>query len=945
MTNDPPSPKAMAGHANDQQPMANRLPFARLRTYKFVPFGGSPYIAGMRNLLILSLFPFIAAAETLVRTDFSDPAAYQPIPATHPAHIQGALPDSVLEDSSWAEIGVQYQHEKNPLGGDRGWLGVQLKGGPKGQAQLKWKLPPLDKQAQFRLSLTGSSPSNANITFAIRDGGPPWKAYWEKTIAPGGFINKQDMDFTLPALGEGKTLIAHLGQRGSFKLQEVRLNRRDPEELKREKAERLASAPDNLLPVTGFPLGLPPLWSTGNRLSWDLDIRVEAGKTPTSRGTIPLRLATRNPGVPAELYSAPFEPLVRNHPHTFSFYYKGILRDGGAGIRVNRDNIANTTLVSSPDEWKRATVTFTPDAMATFHVLHWKVDGDIEIDSVMLTAGDSVKPFRLQQDAEVVLSADRRKNHVIVDGVDAPEFQAAITGAPKGAKLNLLAVNMEGEAQSLPGIGLKGETVEILNVSIEDLFPRTPYGPFRIEARVVKDGQAISPASDLVLYRLRKPKYWGTSSTESPFGGHFHVVEPHLYSAKAIGQNWNRLHGDNGKWSYWSGVEPEKGKWTFHHDRMQAFRGAGFHIIGVWVHCPGWARIERQDNNGWPDNWWQPRDYKEYATYVERVTKEYKDTIQHWQIWNEPWGEFWFKEWRPELGSQHQWHPGPDPAGDYVRLSDLSYRTGKAALPSVTILGMHATIGDKGKRWMKKMVDRDAEKHTDVFSFHAYSGGQMAGILSDTPGQLADRLDRYILDPIRKKETIKEIPELWLTEGNVLGGRSHGGASLYRHSFILEPEPQSVLIAEAQMLAAYHLICFSKEVNFIMTYAQNAVEAYYKEKIGPFWGALGINGGELNPSAAVYAAMTWHLEGADFVERKQIKDVRAFAFQRGETAVAALIAGHGRDTAWNPPEGLDLTWRDYLGNDHSGPFDFGTIVWVEHTGSVAELMEVLSTNL
>ncbi len=899
----------------------------------------------MRTFLILSLFPLVSAAETLVFTDFSDPDGYQPIPDTHPGHIRGALPASVLEDSSWAEIGIEYQHEKNPLGGDRGWLAVQLKGGPKGQAQLKWNLPGLEKQAQFRLSVTGASPTNSPVTFAIRDGGPPWKAYWEKTIAPGGFTRKRDMEFTLPPLGEGKVLIAHLGQRGRFQFQQVRLDRRNPEELKQEKADRLASAPDNVLAVTGFPLGLPPLWSTGNRFSWDLDIRVEAGKTVSGRGTVPLRLATRKPGVAAELFSAPFEPLVRDHPHTFSFFYKGTLRDGGAGIRVNRNNIANVTLPSSPDKWNRASVTFTPDPTATFHVLHWKVDGDIEIDSVMLSAGEALKPFRLQQEAEVMLSADRRKNHVIVDGVDAPEFQAAVTGAPKGAQLDLLAVNMEGKSQPLAPITLKGEDVERLKVSLEDVFPRSPFGPFRIEARVMNGGTAISPATDLVLYRLRKPRHWGTSSTASPFGGHFHVVEPHLYSAKAIGQNWNRLHGDNGKWSYWSGVEPQKGTWTFHHDRMKAFREAGFHLIGVWLHCPGWARIERQDKNGWPDNWWQPRDYDEFAVYVDRVTNEYKDYIQHWQIWNEPWGEFWFREWRPELGSQHQWHPGPDPEGDYVKLSQLSYQTGKSAVPGIEVLGMHATIGDKGKTWMKKMLARDAQDSLDVFSFHAYAGGRMDRMLSDTPGQLADWLERYILEPIRKKESITKMPELWLTEGNVLGARSHGGGSLYRHSFLLEPEPQSVLIAEAQLLTAYHLICFSKEVDFIITYAQNAVEEYYKEKIGPFWGALGINGGELNPSAAVYAAMTWHLEGADFVERKQIKDVHVFAFQRDGTAVAALLAGHGRETDWTPPEELNLTWREYLGNDSNGPFDFGTIVWVEHTGSAAELLDVLSSHL
>jgi hypothetical protein len=377
---------------------------------------------------------------------------------------------------------------------------------------------------------------------------------------------------------------------------------------------------------------------------------------------------------------------------------------------------------------------------------------------------------------------------------------------------------------------------------------------------------------------------------------------------------------------------------------MQAMKDAGFFIMGVWVHCPGWARIERQDKNGWLDNWWQPRDYTEFATYVRKVTEAYKDTIDHWQIWNEPWGEFWFKEWRPELGSQHQWHPGPDPAGDYVRLSQVAYETAKQTDPEVEVLGIHATIGDRGKRWMKKMIDRDAEQYTDSFSFHAYAGGGVEGLLSDREGQLQDRLERYILDPIRDKKSITSKPELWLTEGNVLGGRNHGGGSLYHHSFILDPQPLPLLRSEAQRLSIYHLVCFSKGVDHVMTYAQNAVESHYHEKVGLYWGALGINGGELNPSAAVYAAMTWHLEGSKFRKRLLLDDVHAFVFQRGGTAVAALIAGHPRDNAWTPPANDSLTWRDHLGNDSQGPFDFGTLVWVEREGTAADLEDILTSD-
>ncbi len=900
----------------------------------------------IRSLPILLISCFVVLqAETLIHTDFADPAAYRPFPANYPSHITGALPPTVKEDSSWAKITIRHQHQKNPLGGERGWLNTEIQGGERGQAQLKWILPSLDSQAEYRLSLQAATQDQSSITFAIRDNGPPWKAYWEKTISPSGYMGQQHVDFKLPALGDNKTLIAHMGQKGRFQIQELRLIRRDAAELAQERKEKLSNAPDNLLAVTGFPLGLPPLWSTGNRHSWEQDIIVESKQSASSRGTVPLRLGTRVPNIQAELFSAPFEPLIRSEKHTLSFYIRGKVQDASVEVRVNKKALVRKTLPSSPTEWQRVSLTFTPDPLAPFHVIRWAVKGDVEIDSLMLNLGDRAKAFQLQQDAEVILSADRSKNHVMVDGVDEKKLQAAVMSAPKGAQLELTAYNISGQAQPLPAKSLNGDSIELLEISTAELFPHAPFGPFRMEARVTLNGQEISPPSDLVYYHLRKPRFWGTITTDSAFGGHFHPHEPHLYSAKALGQNWNRLHGDNGKWSYWSGVEPQKGNWTFHPKRMQTFRDAGFALIGVWLHCPGWARIERQNNNGWPDNWWQPRDYAEYEEYVRQVTKAYAPYIQHWQIWNEPWGEFWFKEWRPELGSQHQWHAGPDPEGDYVRISELAYKAGKETNEDILVMGMHATIGDKGKSWMKKMLKRDAEQYGDALSFHAYAGGNLQGMLSEDPNQLAGRLEKYIMAPIAKKGGVATEQDIWLTEGNTLGARTHSGGGLYRHSFVLEPDPPRVHIEESQRLAVYHLICFSEGVDHIISYAQNAVGDHFFEKVGPWWGSLGINGGELNSSAAVYAAMTWHLEGADFKQRLKMGDIHSFVFERKGTAVAALISGLPQDQSWTPPADAGLSIRDHLGNDSKGPFDFGSLVWVEMEGSTDELIETLTHSL
>lgn len=895
-------------------------------------------------LALICCFPFFSIAESLFSTDFATADSYQALPEGNPAHITGTLPKGVLEDSGWAKIKIDYQHQKNPLGGELGWLHVRLQGGERGQGQLKWALPPLDKPAAYRLRLKSASPDNASITFAIRDDGPPWKAYWEKTVAPSGFMDEQVFDFNLPALEGSKNLIAHMGARGTFLIESVELIRRDEAELKKEQERLLATAPDNLLPTTGFPLGLPPLWSNGTVASYTRDILVEAASEPSERGTVPLRLASRSERS-VTLYSAPFEPLVRNAEHCLSFYIRGNISDGSASILVNKKALVSKILFTRNGEWTRISLPFTPDLMAPFHVLKIELKGDVEIDSLMLNLGTEPKPFSLQKQAEVALSVDPLKNHVIVEGVDPDLFSLAVTGAPKDAEVELHVINFFGERQTLPPQQLSGEPVEQFSVSLAEVFPQAPYGPFRVEARVKQDGQEISPPADMVLYRLREPRFWGREGKASYFGGHIHDHEPHLYSAKAIGQNWNRLHGGNGGWVYWSGVEPQKGQWTFHEERLQAIRGAGLNIVGSWLHCPGWARIERQSGKGWLDNWWQPRDLDEYTHYIKVVTQAYKPYIQHWQIWNEPWGEFWFKEWRPELGPQHQWHAGPDPEGDYARLSEKAYTAGKAAMPDVTIIGVNSTIGDRGKNWMEQMIKRDVEKNADVIAFHAYSGGQLAQQLSDKPEHLKGRIEKRILEPLIQKYGTSENQELWLTEGNVLSGKSHSGGGMYKYSYTGDRDPQKIIEADSQLFSAYHLICFSLGVDKVFSYAQSAVEQYFNEKNGLYWGALGLNGGELNPSAAVYAATAWHIDQAAFTQRLLLGDVHTFVFQRGDTAVAALITDKPLANAWTPPADDSLIWRDCLANNAQGPFTFSTIVWVERQGPAGELETTLQSLL
>ncbi|MCC5849185.1 MAG: hypothetical protein JJU29_13950 [Verrucomicrobia bacterium] len=886
-------------------------------------------------------------AGTLVETRFGDRDALAPIEDTADGRIQGVLPEGVLEDSAWSGIGVEYRFEEDALGGGLAWIEARLAGGDRGQAQLKWNLPELSEPGRYRLEVLLAGAENAAVTFAIRSTSPPYTAHWEQTLRPGAYRQSHSLDFALPAIEGEVALIAHMGRRGVLYFYDLSLSRRSEADLAAERERLLADAPGNLLSASGFALGLPSAWSTGNHHSRLHDVRVDAAEAVSERGTVPLLFASRREGRPVKLYSAPIEPLLRDEAHTLSFFLRGEVRDGSFAVRVNQRTLASTILPNSPDEWTRVSLTFSPDLTAPWHVLEWSLDGEIELDGLMLEVGPEAGDFMPSAPAEVALGDDQLSNHVLLEGVDEARIAFAVSRARSGDVLQLRVHDIEGREAILPAITLDGSPVQRGTASLEEVFSDRPYGPFRVEGQVLREAETVSLPVERVVYRLRKPRFWGQRAPQSRFGNHISLFEPHLHSSKAIGMNWVRLHGPNGRLVYWSAVEPRPGEWQFHREELQRFLDADMEIVGSWLHVPGWARIERQTSDGWLDNWWQPRDYDEFTEYVRRVTEAHADQISHWQIWNEPWGDFWIGAWRPELGPREQWHPGDQPEEDFARLSRMAYEAGKETLPSVQVLGVNATIGERGKNWMRRMLDLDVEEHSDIITFHAYTGGGLRGILGTQPEGMVHRLNARVFRPLERKLNGRGERPIWLTEGNALPRGPDSG--MYVHTLNGKTTDPVVLRENRQALVVYHLQNFAMGTEKIFSYAQNATGAYYQMPSGIYWGALGQPGGELNPQAAAFSTMAWHLEETTF-ENQSVSEagVHRFVFTRkdGTGSVAALVAMDPVAEAVALPEEGSLKFEDLFGNPINGQsVRLEQLLWVVTETEAEALHEALDTIL
>lgn len=856
-----------------------------------------------------------ARASTLLQVDFGS-TAYEivsPLPT-----VTGTLPAGIEEDSGWADVTVQYSRQTDVMGSDLAWTRAQVREIRRGHAQLKSMLPAITEPGVARLSLTASTTASGPLRVLLRDPMPPYTILHEELLSLTPERVTYIVDFEISAPIPSSALFLVMGTPGQYDLYSLELTLRTHAEMA-ETWDHIVS-PANAVIWTSFPLGLPEGWSLEH------GVAVSAA-ADSARGTRPLRVENKRRG-PFTLYTAPI-PIARPIGlHTASFYARG---DARGHFRVLCDG---RELMSFPfeaqAEEQRIDIPFQPEMMGQWTVLNWEGSGALEIDGIMVNEGAYADPYTPAMPTWLALDAGRARGRISVEGVHDGIWVRYQAGALEpGDRLMARIFDLYGREVECAALDAHRMPKGAWNVAA--YVDANMYGSWRIESWIEREGERVSPVMETVAHRVRQPRYWGRLAPESRFGNHFHSRQDHVYAAKAMGANWNRFHGGNAKVTYWSQVEPRPGEWRWQPEHLQMFLDQDIALCGVWTRVPGWARTVRHDKNGWLDNWWQPADYRLFAEYVRQTLREYGDRIQAWQIWNEPWGGFWFRDWRPDLEGSARWHPGPTPLEDFVELTQLSYDAAREVDPDMPLLGICATGGDKGKDWMADSLAAGLGELCDVLTFHSYFGGTLRSVLDPDSSDRWRDLRERIFDPIARTPGAAGRP-IWITEGNWLLSRPDAG--LYQHLTLDHATPLSVVREQAVLLPVYHAIMFSLGVDKIFTYALNGGTPYFRPvprgQIN--WGALTTPSRDIHPSAGVYAAMAWHMETAEFERMLPVgSQTLAFLF-RGSDAPHGLVFLTSTDVdryaqrlAGHP----QLVIEDFLGNP-----------WSEHPGVVHQLLYI-----
>jgi len=797
-------------------------------------------------------------------------------------------------------------------------------------AQIYVQLSDIQPGKTYRIMTEIRNTTAAPLTLAIRMLPPPWKYFWSSTVPADNEWLKKEYVFRLKEKPDKPIGLFFMG--GATGALDIR--RISVEEYTTENATANHPSLNNYFRNSRLPLGLQAGWNAERDNFNGTIVADDNVKGPSGENTLKM-------SSPADtavgLYSEPFSTGDTTHSHVVSFALKG---SGNWTVAiVSKDpwkTLAQKNITASP-EWQRISLPFMPDELSQGYALRIHGRGTVWLDAFRASISTSPQTEYVPgAPCEVALALPPSllaKSRIQFDG-EKTLVNYYVSGDCTNAVLKMTVYNVYGKAITLPAVKLDGNT----RGTIDYLrFPDTPYGAFRLEAQVERNGQAISPWNEMIVTRIKAPKYWGKDSPASPFGIHVLPQDNSLDAVKAAGVNWIRLH-DAGNYCNWEALEKEKGQWTFHDDKITAYRKHHLKIFAQLGTTPRWASYLGQQAGPVKHNYFnafaQPRNIADYANYVKTVTARYRNSIDEYFIWNEPWmANFWHVAIKPD----GQFDAGPHPAQDYANLMQTAYQAAKSGNPDVKISGFNTA--DKPE-WTKKIYQSGGMNNCDMIDYHFYTEKPCGG-----PNDDAQVTFKIALGYIFSQEHGKITKPVYMSEGQGNAAElsalndTPSDAGMYIHA--ITGKPVGEYHQRADNASRYVISHLSLGIKRIFLYSAHAYLNLTRP--APFVQLLGPDGYP-SPMLAAYSAMTGRLEDKQFIQRKDLKPgLSAYVFSDGTNSTAAIFGPLANKDTTVLCTHAGTAWADLYGNPLNAPVTYkGRLVYADIKGNSTALLNALS---
>lgn len=686
------------------------------------------------TLVALALAAGLGAQDTvpgLTNAGFEAPFHTLVPEETAVGRVAGELAAGWADNSGWAPVAVSYAIGRDdPYRGETAQL-VTIDQVAGGSVQLIQDVPFRAGQGlRFSIALRGQP--GRRVTLALRQRDEPWKSYasagctlsaeWQRFQVQG--VTPHDEDGLVVIRAEAPMRVA---------LDDARLE--DLDAIVIDAPPRAG----NQVPGGSFETPTPPVgWSVLRRGDPDL-----AWRDPPARCAEGGRHGSRALGVDLDAggYAQVRSPLLTptgNRDHAASIWLRA--EGGPVGIALVLPGTPLRHATTIGDTWTRVV------AAGRIPLVDWtrlriemRASADrpatLWLDGAMLEERATPSPEYRPHAAHELALAMERPGHVVHDDAVATAQLAIAPPPPPGAVLRRELVDLLGSTQPLPDLA----PVDQLDLPNP---PGRTRGLFKLRVRLHDAaGRALSAPAELVWARLPSPRE--LPPRDSAFGLHVPLSPRGIALARATGNRWVRLH-DTSMIAKWPVAEPEAGRWRFYDQQVDAAVDGGLAILGMLDGAPRRVSTLEREGDYWgiwhlPD---RPGADRAWRHYVTTVAAHYRGRIDHWEVWNEPWGEWWQGV-------------GGTPEG-YATLLREAHTAATAANPAVTLLGIDSY---RGRDWHHAVLALTGTTAFDVFSFHDYHDSLAGG----EPDRAALQAQAFL----EAQRAHGEPRPLWCTEGGL----------------------------------------------------------------------------------------------------------------------------------------------------------------------------------
>ncbi|PIZ30328.1 MAG: hypothetical protein COY42_34130 [Armatimonadetes bacterium CG_4_10_14_0_8_um_filter_66_14] len=420
------------------------------------------------------------------------------------------------------------------------------------------------------------------------------------------------------------------------------------------------------------------------------------------------------------------------------------------------------------------------------------------------------------------------------------------------------------------------ETGRTENVTVALSAPRR--GLFKVALTAIPAAGPETPQGDLISFSvLPKRLSEQTADEASYFGGHPHweLPEFHYPLARKLGMRWARDH-DAIQYTWWTNVQPERGKWRWYDDDIALLRSNGLNLLGEFMWAPEWAATTAPGVAAHARSRQLPQNMDDFRRYVFETVSHYRDSLKYWEVWNEPhYSGFW-------VGTPEQ----------YVELLSVAYEAAKQANPDCVIVG-GGGFALSSLDWVDKALRAGMLKYCDVVSFHYGYAGQPFEKQVEWFTQHLSTLRAMMRDSGGEKP-------LWNTEAavystsfldqNRAGYAENDAVYNYREAADAVVRMYVVNLAAGVRKMFYYDALWPRRKGFVESFLSDPVNTRMLE----------LHGG-LKPLGVAYATAADLLDGATFVEAiAQAAGIRVYVFQGAGRCVAVCWRNSDRDATEVP---------------------------------------------